>query len=64
MKKRICKVVKISVEDQTSVLCDAFNDVNFNSMYDVMQKVRFLETQFNLQFRRPITGFSVQIKGE
>lgn len=64
MKKRICKLVAISVEDQTSVLHDVFTDVNINSMYDVMQKVRFLETQFNLQFKRPITGFHVQIKRE
>lgn len=64
MKKRICKHVKICVESQSHTMCQTFMDVNFNSMYDVVGKVRLVESMFILQYKQPITGFSVQIKEE
>lgn len=64
MKKRICNKVKISVYDDSTVSCGTYTQVNFNSMYDVVNKVRILETLFKLQYKRKINGFSVEIKEE
>lgn len=64
MKKRICNKVKISVYDDSSIMCETYTQVNFNSMYDVINKVRILESLFELQYKRKINGYSVEIKGE
>lgn len=64
MKKRICKHVIICVESQSHTMCQTFTDVNFNSMYDVVGKVRLVESVFILQYKQQITGFSVQIREE
>lgn len=65
MQKRIVKKVTISVSDEKGgCICQRFENVNFNSMYDVVGKVRLLESMFELQYRRKIMSFSVEITKE
>lgn len=61
MLKRICKIVRISVSDGKDTIAQNYDDVNFNSMYDVMQKERLLESTFKMVYKRNIHTFIVQI---
>lgn len=64
MRKRFVKKVTISVADENDCICQRFENVNFNSMYDVIGKVRLLESMFELQYKRKIMSFSVEITKE
>lgn len=61
MLKRICKKVRICVCDGNDSIVQSYENVNFNSMYDVMQKVRLLEYTFKVCFKRDIQSFSIDI---
>lgn len=64
MQKRVVKKVTISVFDGKDSICQRFENVNLNCMYDVVGKVRLLESMFELRYKRKIMSFSVDITKE
>lgn len=64
MKKRVCRSVMIIVSNMQYSICQRFFDVNFNSMYDVMNKVRSVESMFVAKYKQEIDNFSVSISRE
>lgn len=64
MLKRICKKVSVCVFDENDSLVKTYDDVNFNNMYDIMEKVRLLEYTFKVCHKRDIQSFTVTIVKE
>lgn len=58
MKKRICREVNFSVSNIHHTIVQKYENVNINSMYDVMSKLRCLENLFEVQFKEKVTSFS------